>query len=127
MMNQQNYADYLASLSDWHKKMVEEHIADYGEILPHVLVDCITVPLMDALRNDCTEWIVKYCAVLEVLWKDGNPEIQNVLEVTILERLTDDAILWRKFGRSISSAFRNWINQEIVPYFRTYLNSIDNL
>ncbi|MDE6088183.1 MAG: hypothetical protein K2G25_07325, partial [Oscillospiraceae bacterium] len=93
MMNQQNYADYLALLSDWHKKMVEEHIADYGEILPHVLADCITVPLVNALRDDCTEWIVKYCAVLEVLWKEGSPEIQNVLEVTILERLTDDAIL----------------------------------
>ncbi|MDE5754324.1 MAG: hypothetical protein K2H89_07280 [Oscillospiraceae bacterium] len=120
-MNKKGYAKYLASLSEQHKKIVEEHIADYGEVLPHVLADCITLPLLEALRNDHTETIEKYCAVLEILWKEGDSDILNVLEVTILKHLTDDPECWQKFGKSISCKFRNWINQEIIPYFKTYL------
>lgn len=120
-MDKREYAEYLASLSEWHKTIVEEHLADYEEILPHVLADCITFPLLDALRNDQTELIKKYCAVIEMLWKEGDSDILNVLEVTILEHLTDDPVCWQKFGKFISSKFRKWVNQEIIPYFRTYL------
>ncbi len=120
-MDKKEYAEYLASLSEQHKKFVEKHITDYGEILPHVLADCLTLPLSDALRNGHIEMIQKYCAVLETLWKEGDSNILNVLEVTILEYLTDDPQCWQRFGKSISPEFRSWINREIVPYFKTYL------
>lgn len=121
-MNKQDYANYLASLSDWHQEIVREHLADYGEILPHVLANCITVPLLEALRDDDSGRIAKHCGIVEILWQEGDPEIRNVLEVTILERLSDDAMLWKRFGSAISPAFRDWINREIVPDFRKYLN-----
>ncbi len=94
-----------------------QHLAEYGQILLHVLAgELICVPLTALLReNTQSDSIRQYCDVIETMWKQGNDAVVNVVEVTILEYLTDDPILWQRFGENISDEFKKYINEICIP------------
>ena len=48
------------------------------------------------------------------MWKLGDEAVRNVVDVTILERLSDDDSVWQRFGGFISDEFKCYINQEIL-------------
>ena len=48
------------------------------------------------------------------MWKKGNEEVNNVVDVTILERLSDDIEIWNRFGEYISDEFKRYINDEAI-------------
>lgn len=99
-----------------YKKIAEEHLHDYSEILLHIFcAETINYPLIALLQtNKETEQIKKYCSLIEQLWREGNDEVVNVIAVTILEQLSDDKIIWHRFGSYLSAAFKNYINQDVL-------------
>lgn len=94
-----------------------QHLAQYEQILLHTLAgELVNVPLTALLRkNTQPDSIRQYCDVIETMWKQGNDAVVNVVEVTILEYLTDDPILWRRFGEYISEEFKKYINAVCIP------------
>jgi hypothetical protein len=94
-----------------------QHLAQYEQILLHTLAgELVNVPLTALLRkNTQPDSIRQYCDVIETMWKQGNDAVANVVEVTILEYLTDDPILWHRFGEYISEEFKKYINAVCIP------------
>ena len=89
----------------------------FQQILLHTLAgELVNVPLTALLRkNTQPDSIRQYCDVIETMWKQGNDAVANVVEVTILEYLTDDPILWHRFGEYISEEFKKYINAVCIP------------
>lgn len=110
-------ANMLADLTANGRQVLEEHRNDFGEILLHVLAgDLVTEPLIDLLKYhmDRKITIQIYCNAIEVMWKNGDEKVVNVVDVTILERLSDEECVWQRFGTFISDTFKNYINDEVL-------------
>ena len=58
--------------------------------------------------------ISKYCSFIEDMWLNGDDDVVNIVEVTILERLSDDVNVWNRFGKYISNDFIRFINNEVL-------------
>ena len=99
-----------------------------GELLGHIYFgDEFNNYLIDLL-NDYTEieTIKKYCNFIEYMWKNGNEDVINIVDVTILERLSDDNDIWSKFGKNISNEFKEYINNELIPN-NVMMNQVNKL
>lgn len=92
-------------------RSLRAHLDDYGEILLHIFAsEQICEPLIDILKKSGNDnYIYIYCKAIEIMWKYGDDEVVNVVDVTILERLYDDADIWKKFSTIISDEFRKYI------------------
>ena len=44
----------------------------------------------------------------------GDEAVKNVVDVTLLERLSDDEAVWLSFGKYISDDFKEYINEELL-------------
>lgn len=118
-MTVEECANLIAELTFDGKAVLQEHIDDYSEILLHILAsDMVSEPLMNLLKryNENTTMIECYIVLIEIMWKKGDEAVQNVVDVTILERLSDEASVWQKFGRFISAEFKQYINQEVLAF-----------
>ena len=49
------------------------------------------------------------------MWKNGNNEVVNIVDVTIIEKLSVDSVIWRKIGEFISNEFKEYINIDLIP------------
>lgn len=47
------------------------------------------------------------------MWKQGDDEIVNVVDVTILEGLSQEDESWQRFGKYISKEFIEYINFDL--------------
>lgn len=96
--------------------MYLEHLQMYGELLNHIFYsEAINIPLFKLLKtNRNIDLITKYCTVIEYMWRNGDESIKNVVDVTLLERLSDDSNVWQNFGQYISSDFKIYINIELI-------------
>ena len=69
----------------------QEHLEDYGEILGHVFFDVLHRALVPLLKiNEDGEKIRGYIGFLEDMYANGDEDVRNIVEVTILEVLGDD-------------------------------------
>lgn len=95
----------------------EAHCRGYGELLGHVFfADEINLPLVALLAENREETAIEnYCAFVEEMWFQGDRDTRNIVEVTIVERLSDDPVVWLRFGEHISKEFRWDINDQILP------------
>lgn len=119
VLNIQKCANMLADLTPDGRIILEEHVKDFNEILLHVLAgDLVTEPLIDLFMHhmDRKMEIQIYCNAIEVMWKNGDDEVVNVVDVTILERLSDEACVWQRFGTFLSEEFRNYVNNEVLSF-----------
>ena len=74
----------------------QEHLEGYGEILGHVFFDVLHRALVPLLRlNEDREKIGKYIEFLEDMYANGDGEVRNIVEVTILEVLGDEETVLR--------------------------------
>lgn len=118
-MNIAECAKLLSELTQEGNALLEEHIKDYGEILLHIFVtDMVSEPLIDLLKahNERMRLIDIYITAIEIMWKMGDENVKNVVDVTILERLSDEDIVWQRFGRFITEEFKRYINQEVLQF-----------
>lgn len=119
VMNITDCANMLADLTVNGKQVLEEHKENFHEILLHVLAgELVTEPLIDLLKYhmDKRTAICEYCKVIEDMWKNGDDAVINVVDVTILERLSDEKDVWQRFGSFISDEFKNYINNEVLRF-----------
>ena len=74
----------------------QEHLEDYGEILGHVFFDVLHRALVPLLKiNEDGEKIRGYIGFLEDMYANGDEDVRNIVEVTILEVLGDDETVVR--------------------------------
>ncbi len=95
---------------------LEEHLSDFGEVLLHIYAsDEIGNPLFELLKNKGNEELIKvYSKVIELMWRYGEDPVVNVVDVTLLERLSDDKEVWNDFGKYISADFKEYINKDLI-------------
>lgn len=80
-----------------------------GNILGHVFAyHAISQPMMSLCHTDQAQFEL-YCDLLERLWMDGDESILDILNVTILEDLSEDSVVWKRFKEYIGDAFKRYI------------------
>ncbi|MBQ8983887.1 MAG: hypothetical protein IJ079_09910 [Lachnospiraceae bacterium] len=110
-------AGILADVLPNGEKVLEEHLMNYGEVLLHVLAsELITEPLIESLNHSDrnAELIEIYCETIELLWLHGDDLVVNVVDVTVLERLSDNHETWKRFGTYITEDFKQYINEDVL-------------
>ena len=121
-MNKEQALEQLLNTFPELEPEVREEFALYESLLAHVffpdlLFHTEAIPdLLTLLKtNQNPELIQKYCDFLQLMYSDGDSDVQNVLVVSILERLSDDREIWFHFGDYIPNDFRRFINTDVIP------------
>lgn len=116
-LNVTECAELISELTLDGRASLHKHMKDYGEILLHLFAaDMIAESLIRLLSKDCKDTLMIECYIMliEIMYKNGDEAVYNVVDVTILERLSDDDMVWQRFGNLISLEFKNYINQEVL-------------
>ena len=115
-MNKQEMAEYIVAIFQNCEAYHKEHLADFGSVLPHVFAsEAINGPMKAEFEvNAQSEIFNKYCRLIQHLWKSGDEEVRNVVDVTILESISDNSLMWEAFGENISLEFKQYINEELL-------------
>lgn len=115
-MDSEQMMRYFLEAFPEKESLYQEHLQDYEELLQHIFYsEAINIPLLALLKaNQELQLIETYCKVIEKMWRDGDASVVNVVDVTILERLSDDTTVWQNFGQYISSDFKKYINEELL-------------
>lgn len=115
-ISKEEFARKLTELFPEKTEALKQHYEDYGELLGHVFFsEEINVPLFDMLLESAGgDEISKYCGFIEEMWRNGADDVVNVVDVTILERLSDDETVWENFGKNISDEFKVYINEDLL-------------
>ena len=116
-LSKEEFAEKFVSLFPDKRQSLDEHYADYDELLGHIYFsEVLNEPLIEMIsKNGDKNMIQKYCAFIEDMWLNGDDDVVNIVEVTILERLSDDENIWETFGKYISNDFIRYINTEAIP------------
>lgn len=122
MIDTKKCAELLADKIPGAVQIYKEHFNNYNEILLHVLAgDIINVPLIKLLGENKQRNLIKiYCDTVEKMWRYGDEAVKNVVDVTVLEYISGREKEWQIFGKYISDEFKNYINEEYIPFFRRY-------
>lgn len=115
-VTKEEMAQKLVQLFPEKAPALKKHGEDYGKMLGHIFfAEEINVPLVELLtENAFSEKIACYCGFIEDMWRNGDAAVANIVDVTILERLSDDETVWRRFGQHISEDFKRYINRELL-------------
>lgn len=107
-MNKQEMAEYIVNVFQNYEAYYKEHLTDFGNVLPHVFAsETINDPMKTEFEfNAQSEIFNKYCRLIQCLWESGDEEVRNVVDVTILERISDNSLMWKAFGENISLEFK---------------------
>lgn len=110
------FAEKLTKLFPDKEQSLKNHYRDYRELLGHIFfADEVCAPLFEMLHlNKSDEQIKKYCSFVEDMWLNGSDDVANVVDVTILERLSDNETVWKNLGKNISNQFIDYINTELL-------------
>ncbi|MDE6004101.1 MAG: hypothetical protein K2G88_01790 [Oscillospiraceae bacterium] len=117
----QECAEFVIQIFPEYNIVLQKHFADYGELLGHVFFTDIffypekNIGLLELLEsNQNQELIKKYCNLIELFWKEGNADMQNIICVSLLEHIADNQIIWLNFGKYISNDFKRFINTDFL-------------
>ena len=115
-MNIVEMANYITNVFPENKQYYKEHIRDYGTVLAHVFaIETINIPMeKDFNVGSESETFRKYCTLIQSLWENGDDEVRNVIDVTILESISNHERMWKAFGRYISQEFIDYINNAVL-------------
>lgn len=124
-MNKEYFAQELARRFPKHRAAYEDHLRAYGEVLGHVFFCEINPVLSGLLReNRDSAGIRRYMDFLEEMYREGDADVRNIVQVTILEYLGDDEAVLRGafeyFSEALMEASREveagWGRREIRLY-----------
>lgn len=116
-MNKKECAEYVCGFCENGGELLRRHLEAYdGETLLHIFVpEMVYYPLRECIKSKDEAGVKKYCGCIERLWEEGDEEVWNAVDVSVLECLTDNDDIWQAFGRHISGDFKNYINNEYIP------------
>ena len=115
-MTVKDCANLIKKLKRTGSKELIEHMDTYGDVLLHLYAsEQVGEPLVELIKlnNPCDHAKI-YCRTIELMWRYGDDAVKNVVDVTLLERLSDDEAVWRSFGRYLSDDFKKYINEELL-------------
>ena len=113
-MDSMTCAKAIAAVVPDGEQQLEVHLRTYEELLLHVYAgDVFTCHLLTCLETGTDA--APCLRLLERMWLEGDEAVRNVLDVTILERLSDEDPLWQAVGRQVSPEFRYVVNRVIMP------------
>lgn len=96
-MTKEFFAQDLVRRFPEHQAAYEDHLRAYGEVLGHVFFCEINPVLSGLLReNQDQARIRRYMDFLEEMYREGDGDVRNIVEVTILEYLGDDETVLRQ-------------------------------
>ena len=115
-MSFNNCVNLIKKLARNGSKRLNEHRDIYGEVLLHIFAsEEVGNTLFDLLQRDSDNtYIMIYTKAIELMWKYGDIDVKNVVDVTLLERLSEDRIVWNRLGKYISEDFKTYINEELI-------------
>ena len=115
-MNDQEMIEAFLEAFPFCRNAYDEHMGKYGELLQHVFYpEVISNPLIELLERETDDPVIStYTGFVERMWQEGDESVRNVVDVTILERLSDDKKVWNRFGKFISDEFKNYIKTEWI-------------
>lgn len=115
-VTREQFAEKLVKLFPEKKQALRQHYEDFGELLGHIFFyDEINIPLSDLLqKNDAGFKISAYCRFMEEMWRNGTDDVVNIVDVTVVECLSDDETVWNRFGKNISNEFKAYINDDLL-------------
>lgn len=115
-VTREQFAEKLVKLFPEKKQVLRQHYEDFGELLGHIFFyDEINIPLSDLLqKNDAGFKISAYCRFIEEMWRNGTDDVVNIVDVTVVECLSDDETVWNRFGKNISNEFKAYINDDLL-------------
>ena len=115
-MNSQEMVEEFLNIFPECKDYYSDHMSDYNDLLQHIFyAEVINLPLFALLKGNSDPCqIKKYVGFIELMWSHGDESIRNVVDVTILERLSDDKDVWYNFSTYISKDFKTYINKELL-------------
>ena len=115
-MNKEETVKRFLELFPEKKNAYTEHLSKFGELLQHPFyAENINIPLKALLEhNHDTAEIQKYCKLIEAMVQEGDGDVKNVADVTILECLSDDKEIWHRFGTYISNDLIRYINTVLL-------------
>jgi hypothetical protein len=127
-MDYKYFAEKFIQLFPEYEDEYQEHIRYCGEI--NVLVffgDVINRPLFELLKeNQNVELIQKYIDFIEDMYANGDADVKNVVEVIILEYLSDDDMVLKNiftyFSENLMQASKKiealWGRRNIHIWYR---------
>lgn len=128
-MTKEEAAGELTELFPEKTTALAQHYADYNnQLLGHLFfADEINLPLIDLLRSNTDKpTIQKYCSFIEHMYATGDEDVKNVVDVTIVEQLSDEELIWFRFGTYLSNDFIREINTVILPQ-NSMISSVPHL
>lgn len=93
-----------------------KHKKIFGDILLHVYAsEQIGQLLYDLLLKESDSIYVNiYTTAIEKMWRYGDESVKNIVDVTLLEYLSDNEKVWNLLGKFISKDFKEYINNELL-------------
>jgi len=117
-LTKEEFAQELVKIFPEKLNTLIEHVEDYNELLGHLFFsEAISVPLFALLKDNVEiDKIERYCHFIEEMWSCGTEEVVNIVDVTILESLSDNKTVWENFGAYITKEFKDHINHEVLVH-----------
>ncbi len=103
-MDKLRWAYKYVELFPEHKGRLDEHIKDYGELLGHVFFgDLINERLYNLIKYERElETVEILFDFINEMFKYGDDDCKNIIEVTILEYLGDDDKVLKRSKKYLS-------------------------
>lgn len=95
-MTKEYFARELVRRFPEYQRAYQDHLEAYGGVLGHVLfceLNPVLAGLLKAGRD--RDLIRRYMDFVEDMYRDGDDEVKNIVQVTILEYLGDDEAVLR--------------------------------
>lgn len=96
--------------------VLEEATDLQGNVLGHTFASlAISQPMEACFFNDQKKF-EKYCYMIEQLWRNGDDDVLNIVNVTILEDLNsfEDPAIWKGAGEFFGDSFKKYINGDMI-------------
>lgn len=95
-MTKEYFARELVRRFPEYRRAYEDHLEAYGKVLGHVFF-CELNPVLAGLLKAGQDRALtrRYMDFVEDMYRDGDDEVKNIVQVTILEYLGDDEAVLR--------------------------------
>ncbi|MBQ2466944.1 MAG: hypothetical protein II506_04165, partial [Lachnospiraceae bacterium] len=113
VLDKNSCASLVSSLKRDGVQILEKHLQEYNQLLMDVYVtEELVNPLKDLIRKPSEyERLSIYFKTVELMWKYGNTDIMNVLEVTVLENLYYEDEIWESFCKGYTGEFADFLSR----------------
>ena len=118
-MDKQWFCDEYLSRFTENRDLYEEHIDSFPEILCHIFAArAVNEKMLTVFIDNDDESFACFCHFIEHIWSivhgDENNEVLNIIDVIILEGISDNEDLWQAFGRIIGDEMKGYINNTVL-------------